>query len=199
MTIAYPLCWPPGMPRTAGRVGSKFNTSVMAAVKNVTDELRRFGNDSGKSIATNSVIISSNVTLAAQRPADPGIAVYFRWDNIDCCIAVDRYRKCEENLQAIAKVIEAERTKLRHGGLNIARTSFRGYASLPPPKGADGQIAAPWWSVLGFHGGASLVEAETRYRELAKRHHPDAGGEPAAFNAITDAIRAARIELGKAA
>lgn len=193
MTQAYPLHWPPGLPRTTSRQSSRFNTSVSSAAKNVLDELRRFGDDSGKRVEN--IIVSSNVTLTDSRPRDPGVAAYFRWDNIDCCIAVDRYTKAEENLQAIAKVIDAERTKLRHGGLNIVRASFRGYAHLPPPKGPDGQLAKPWWQELGFEDSTvSLSEAEGRYRELVKTHHPDRGGDAAKFNSITDAIRQARIE-----
>jgi hypothetical protein len=195
MTQAYPLHWPPGMGRTASRTSSRFNTSVGAAANNVLDELRRFGNDSGKRVE--SIVVSSNVTLTEHRPRDPGVAAYFRWDGIDCCIAVDRYNKPEENLQAIAKVIEAERTKLRHGGLNIVRASFRGYAHLPPPKGPDGQLAKPWWMELGFSETPALHEAESRYRELVKEHHPDRGGDAAKFNSITDAVRAARLELAK--
>lgn len=98
MTQAYPLHWPLGMPRTKSRQTSRFQTSVSAAVKNVMDELRRFGNDSSRKIEN--LVVSSNVTLTDHRPNDPGVAVYFRWDNIDCCIAVDRYTKAEENLQA---------------------------------------------------------------------------------------------------
>lgn len=191
MTQAYPLHWPPDMGRTASRPASRFNTSVSQAAKNVMDELRRFANDSSRRVEN--IIISSNVTLTDHRPRDPGVAAYFRWDGIDCCIAVDRYAKPEENLQAIAKVIEAERTKLRHGGLNIVRASFRGYAHLPPPKGPDGQIARPWWQELGFESSPALSDAEARYRALVKEHHPDRGGSAARFNAITDAIRQARL------
>lgn len=190
MSTAWPLQWPVGFGRSKARKRSKFSTSVSQAVNNVTDEMRRFGNDSGK-ICTD-VVISSNVTLTQQRPADPGIAVYFRWDNIDCCIAVDIYDRPECNLQAVARIIEAERTKLRHGGLNIVRAGFRGYAALPPAKGPDGQLAPPWWKVLGFNETTTKNEAETRYRELVKTAHPDRGGDAARFNAITDAIRQAR-------
>lgn len=192
MTVAYPLHWPHGMPRTTARTSSKFNTSVSQAIKNVMDELRRFGNDSGKPVEN--IILSSNVTLTDQRPGDPGIAAYFRWEKIDCCIAIDRYRRVEDNLQAIARIVEAERTKLRHGGLNIVRAGFRGFAALPPPTGPDGQLAKPWWDVLGFKQSVALASAEAKYRELVKTHHPDRGGDAAQFNLITDAIRQARLE-----
>lgn len=195
MTQAWPLHWPVGYARTTSRTTSRFSTSVPGAVANVMDELRRFGNDTSRRVEN--IVISSNVTLANYRPADPGIAVYFRWDGIDCCVAVDRYTKAEENLQAIAKVIEAERAKMRHGGLNIVRASFRGYAALPPPKGPDGQLAAPWWATLGLPENANLEQAEAAYRQAVKEQHPDRGGDAAKFNLITNAIRQAR-ELFKA-
>jgi len=192
MTQAYPLHWPLGFPRTQHAGNSQFRTSYDAAVANVTNSLRRFSQESRKDIVN--LIISSNVTMMQDTPKDGGVAVYFRWDNMDCCIAVDRYRLPRENLQAIHHVIEAERTKLRHGGLNIVRTAFRGYAALPPPKGPDGQIAAPWWQTLGLPEGATLEQAEARWRELVKEHHPDRGGDPAKFNLATNAIRQAREE-----
>lgn len=193
MTQAYPLIWPQGFPRAKDRPSSKFKATIPSALDFVEDELRRFGNDTGKKIE--GLVISSNYSLSDRIPKDPGVAVYFRWDNIDVCIPVDTYARIEENLQAVARVIEAQRTILRHGGLNIVRASFRGFASLPPPKGPDGQLAPPWWSVLGFQATPSLPEAEARYREMVKTAHPDRGGDPAKFNAVTDAMRQAREEL----
>lgn len=195
MTQAYPLHWPQGYPRTKHPVRSQFRTSLDTAVNNVTKALRAFAKDSGKDIMN--LVVSSNVTLMNTTPQDGGVAAYFRWDNLDCCIAVDRYQTPAENLQAIMHIIEAERTKLRHGGLNIVRATFRGFAALPPPTGPDGQIIPPWWHVLGFESErqATLEEAERRYREAVKTKHPDRGGSAAEFNVITDAIRQAREAL----
>jgi hypothetical protein len=193
MTVAFPLHWPPGMARNRSRISSRFKTTLPKALDNVEDELRRFGTDTGKRVEN--VLISSNYSLGTRNPTDGGVACYFRWDNIDCCLAVDRYSRIEENLQAIALVIEAERTKMRHGGLNIVRSSFRGYANLPPPKGPDGQLAPPWRHVLKLPDNASMADADARYRQLVKEAHPDVGGDAAKFNQITDAIRQAREEL----
>jgi hypothetical protein len=181
------------MPRTKYRTASRFKTTLPSALDNVENELRRFGNDTGKKIEN--LVISTNYSLSARNPTEGGVAVYFRWDGIDCCIAVDRYNRLEENLQAVSLVVEAERTKMRHGGLNIVRSSFRGYASLPPPKGADGQLAPPWRHVLGLPDGAGIDAAEAAWRAAVKQHHPDRGGDPAKFNQMTDAIRQAREEL----
>jgi hypothetical protein len=95
---AYPLTWPDTLPRSAAKASSQFKASLSAALKNVEDSLRRFGADSG---GIKDVIISSNVTLGASRPTDPGVAVWFTWAGEQRCIAVDRYPKVEDNLQAI--------------------------------------------------------------------------------------------------
>lgn len=193
MTQAYPLYWPIGMPRTKSPGGKPFRQTIDTAINNLTGTLRLFARDTGKDILN--LIVSSNVTLMAMEPRDPGVAAYFRWDDIDCCIAIDKYATPAQNVQAIVHVVEAERVKLRHGGLNVVRAGFRGYAALPPPKGPDGQIAKPWWAELGFVEAPLLEIAEARYREMVKTRHPDRGGDAAAFNVITDAIRRAREEL----
>lgn len=46
MTAAYPLQWPEGFPRAKSREPGKFKTALPAALKNVQDSLRRFGEDS---------------------------------------------------------------------------------------------------------------------------------------------------------
>lgn len=193
MTIAYPLAWPLGFPRTKARQPSRFKTTVHQAVNNVTDELRRFGNDTNRKVEH--AVISSNITLTDQRPPDPGIACYFVWDGVQCCIAIDRYNKPEENLQAVSLIIEAERTKMRHGGLNIVRAAFRGYASLPPPVDGKGALLPPWWQTLGLPTAVPLDAARAAYLRLVKETHPDRGGDAAKFNLIVDAWRRAQEEL----
>jgi hypothetical protein len=186
---AYPLAWPDEWPRTKYPASSKFNTSLSAALENVRSSLSKFAKDSGKQVTD--ILISSNVTLGDQHPRDAGVAIYFTWDELATCIAVDRYTKVEDNLQAIHHVIEAERTKLRHGGLNLVRAAFRGYAKLPPPQK---QTAQPWNMILGVPENAPLDAIESAYKRLRSSTHPDKGGSPEAFNnvqrAYDQAIRA---------
>lgn len=188
MTDAYPLAWPEGQPRTKHKTRSQFRTEINRAVENVRKGLANFGKDSGK--AVNNLIISSNVTLMDDQPADGGVAVYFKWDGLDCCIAVDRYEKPKENLQPIVHVIDAERVKLRHGGLNVVRSSFRGYAALPPPSNRK-----PWWDVLGVPEDCRLDAARHAHRTLAVKHHPDAGGDAGTMAEINRAWDEARMAL----
>lgn len=172
MADAYPPHWPEGWSRTSRPDSSQFRTGLNGALKNVRESLTKFANDSGKKVS--SVVISSNVTLSEQNPPDAGVAIYFDWDNMSTCIAVDRYKKVEENLQAIHHCIQAKRTMLRHGGLNLVRAAFRGYAALPPPENLDKPLL--WWEILKCSKEASPGAVRAAYKKARISAHPDGGG-----------------------
>jgi len=167
MTQAYPLHWPDGLPRTERKVASQFRTSLSAALKNVKGALEAFGRDSGKPVSN--IVLSSNVGgLDVESPKDTGVAAWFTWDGEQRCIAVDRYPKPEDNLQAIFHILEARRTEIRHGGLHIVRQTFKGFTALPAPE--------HWTQVLGVSPNASAEEVNAAYRQRARSAHPDQGG-----------------------
>lgn len=191
MTAAYPLTWPDHIERSKTREAGRFKTSLSAALKNVEGSLRLFATDSGRKIS--GLVISSNFTLGVSRPQDPGVAVWFTWDEMQVCIPVDRYSSVESNLQAIHHVLEARRVELRHGTLALVRATFRGFQALPPPPGTTKRA---WRIVLGFAAGVPLSAGavDEQYRRLAKKLHPDvAGGSDAAMAELN----AARIEALK--
>lgn len=166
MTVtAFPLHWPSGFPRTKTPEKGAFKTTLAGALNNVQDSLRRFAGDSGKKLE--SLVISSNVTLGIQNPKDSGVAIWFTWDGMSVCIAVDRYQKVEANLQAIYHIIEARRTELRHGTLALVRATFAGFLALPHSKNND------WWDVLGVERNATQDEIKSAYRKLSSQNHPD--------------------------
>jgi len=180
MTVAYPLQWPSNLKRSSTREGSRFKVTLPAALKNVQASLRLFGRDSGKPVAN--MVISSNYTLGDENPNDGGVACYFVWDGLSVCIAVDRYRRIEENLQAVHMIIEARRTELRHGTLQMVRASFTGLAALPPPTPGRN-----WWEVLELTPKATTTQIQDAFRRLANVRHPDRGGTA---NAMAELNRA---------
>lgn len=166
----YPLAWPDGLPRTERKVSSQFRTSLSAAINNVKKSLAAFGSDTNKAVSN--IAVTSNVGgIAFEDPDDTGIAVWFDWEGVQRCIAVDRYPKVQDNLQAIHHILEARRTEMRHGGLHIVRQTFKGFAALPAPEGAK-----PWREVLGIKGPCDDTAIKAAYRNLAKTAHPDKGG-----------------------
>lgn len=196
MVAAYPLSWPEGFPRAKSRETGKFKTALPAALKNAHGSLRLFGTDSGREVSN--IILSSNVSLGEERPADPGVAAWFLWDGEQRCIPIDRYQTVAANVQAIHHIIEARRVELRHGSLSLVRASFKGFTTaLPAPGGRP----RPWREVLGFNaerpGVITRERIEGAYRLKAKSCHPDIpGGSSAAMAELNAARDAALKEIG---
>jgi hypothetical protein len=166
---AYPLTWPATFPRAKWREAGKFKTALPNAIKNVQTSLRGFASDSGKTLKN--LVISSNVSLGAESPSDPGVAVWFEWDGLQICIPVDRYSSVASNLQAIHHIIEARRVELRHGSLTLVRATFTGFLALPAPTAPD------WWDVLECRRDSAMETVRAQYRRLASDNHPDKGGD----------------------
>lgn len=195
MVDAYPLSWPEGFPRSKTRETGRFKTSLPAALKNAQDSLRLFGCDSGRAVSN--LVLSSNVTLGQNRPADPGVAAWFLWDGEQRCIPVDRYTTVEANLQAIHHILEARRVELRHGTLALVRATFQGFTlALPAPD-----AKRPWREVLDLlPNDAPQITCEVieaRYRRLASIRHPDKpGGSHDAMSELNRARDEALKEIG---
>lgn len=173
MTIPpFPLAWPEGLPRTERKVSSQFRTSLSGALKNVRGSLELFAKDSGKAVSE--IVLSSNAGgLSLDQPKDTGVAAWFTWDGQQRCIAVDRYPKVEDNLQAIHHIIEARRAEMRHGGLHIVRQTFKGFTALPAPPDRKN-----WREVLKISAtNVSARDVDEAYRRQAAEVHPDKGGD----------------------
>lgn len=157
----YPLVWPHAQRRSARRERSRFQTKLPGAIKNVETSLRMFAQESGSAIQ--GVVVSTNTTMFETKPEDPGVAVWLLWDGATRCIAVDRYLTVAENLQAIHHVLEARRVELRHAGIEMARTAFKGFLALPPPPDKK-----PWHEVLNVPADASVERINAARKELAR-------------------------------
>lgn len=185
MIPPYPLLWPEGIKRTARAGSSQFRTSLPGAMKNVRESLIKFANDSGQKIT--GLQVTSNVGLMG-KPSDPGIAVWFNWDGDMRCIAVDKYAKVEDNLQAIHHVIEARRTELRHAGIEIVRTTFKGFRTALPAPDAPRH----WSAVLGVDRNAGRDEVLAAWKAKVKQHT----GTPAMYE-INQAKADWKVEVGR--
>ncbi len=190
-TEAYPLYWPEGWKRTNWREQSRFKSGFGAARNLLTAEISRMGG-SGVIISSNVPLRNDGLPRANQpEPSDPGIAVYFKYRKKDMVFACDKYKRTWENVYAIAKTIEAMRGIERWGASDMMERAFSGFAALP-------QVAtASWRSHLGFgeQQDVTMAEIESAFRELAKKHHPDVGGNPEVFQQIVAARETARREI----
>jgi DnaJ domain len=70
--------------------------------------------------------------------------------------------------------------------------------AAPPVQPLEYTGRRDWTTVLGLErSSVTLKIVRDRYRELAKRHHPDAGGDHATMVEINEAIREAYAELNQ--
>lgn len=101
-------------------------------------------------------------------------------------------RTVRENVRGIGYAVAALRMLERCGSGEVLDRAYAGFALLPESAGAGDH-----WTTLGLRReGASGEDVRRRYRELAKTHHPDAGGNAATFAAITEAYTRALAEVG---
>lgn len=187
MTQAHPLQWPAGKPRTVRPDRSRFDVSFARARDDVLHQIKLLGG--------NQPVISTNIPLRLdglpratyREPDDQGVAVYFALNGKQMCFACDRWETIRENMQAIAKTIEALRGIERWGSGDMVQQAFSGFVALPaPPK---------WWEGLGVNQDATLDEIDQAYRMKARKAHPDAGGSTnamAQLNLARDRAREAR-------
>lgn len=202
MTAAYPLKWPDGWKRTpeARRKDSnRFATTPEKAVNELYETLVKLG--------AKSIVLSSHLQLSAkghmlvgnsrQRLPDPGVAVYFGRADKQFVLAQDAFDTVLGNMRSIGIALEALRTLERHGGAHLAERAFGGFAALPPPEKPfiwREELGLPILSAMDPE--VQLAIATAAHRALAKKAHPDGGGNTERMARLNKAMEAARAELG---
>lgn len=173
--IQYPLVWPEGWVRTVShsRQRARFAVnnnpvSFHAAGKQLMDELRRLGAQQVR-LTTNVSLKRDGQPRGMKEPDDPGASCLFILSGQQRAFACDRWRRVADNITAMARHVESLRAIERYGVGNLNQ-AFAGYA--PRLQAA----AVEWWLVLGVQKTATPDQVEAAYRQLARTHHPDAGG-----------------------
>lgn len=192
---AYPLAWPERWPRTPAneRRRSPFIRAVKYGQRGHSmEESCQMLERELNLLRASKQVLSTNVArrLDGQprsglaQPSDPGAAAYFEIKGKPVSLACDRWNRVEDNVWAIAKHIEALRGQERWG-VGSVEQAFSGYMALP----AVGESSAStWWQTLGVPINASPEMVRTAYRVLAKKHHPDNGGDPELFRRLQGAM-----------
>jgi hypothetical protein len=194
MTEAYPLRWPDGWPRTPAsdrKRGDQFKRGGWNGTLPTFDVGRRDVLNELDRMGVKTCVISSNVDVRQdgvprsgvnpnRTSIDPGVAIYFKHRGRPIVIAQDAFETVGVNLRSIALALDAMRALARHGGGTLAGKAFDGFSALPPPAGMKPK--RPWWQVLRYpedeaeRAFLSAAEIEARFRTMAKKLHPDAGG-----------------------
>lgn len=200
---AYPLTWPEDRPRMPAwkRERSRFDVSMARArdeiVRNIELMCGKYGHmrtETNLIISTNMQLRRDGFPLSTQRKMDdPAVAVYFNYKKRPMCFACDRWDSIEDNMQAIAKTIDALRGIARWGTGDMMEAAFTGFTALPSPT----QVAlSNWRAVLSVDANEhNLQVVNDAYKRKRSQYHPDKGGDAATFHAINQAWAQAEQEL----
>lgn len=185
----FPLFWPNNVPRRASQVRKKaqFGEKTIASATNVLiQEINRLNHhrwdhrDEDVILSTNLRLRQDGLPLGQQmQPSDTGAAVYFylyfdrgqKRFKRHVVLTCDKWNRVEWNIYAIAKDIEAQRSRERWGCTSVEQ-AFQGYIAIPEKCGGSA-----WWIVLGVPSTAGKAEIDRVYRTLSKAAHPDVGGD----------------------
>jgi hypothetical protein len=175
MQEAYPLSWPPHRPRTSYRQQSRFKVQSFARVRDeLLNELKLLG-AKGLVLSSNLKLRQDGLPMANQaQPKDTGVAVYFTYKGKQVCFACDRWRRIEDNMQAVNHTINALRGIARWGTGDMVDAAFSGFKALPNEATVT---APPWHLTLGVPSTADADAVRDAYRGLALKYHPDRNPE----------------------
>lgn len=193
MIYQYPLQWPPGFPRTKFPARSRFDTPEERVKRNLERELDL--------LEAANVVVTTNVELrrdgkpyAGQLIEDRGVAVHFVRSGRQQAIACDRWDSVRDNLQAVAKTIEALRGIDRWGTGEMVDAAFAGFTAIPASAGGGTPVRPKrsWWDVLEVSPSASPEIVEAAYKAKRRATHPDSGGNEESFNEVQKAYEEAQ-------
>lgn len=199
MAEKYPLQWPAGWKRARSRLSSKFKAAEQfGKVRDgLLHEISLMGGTQ--------VVLSTNIPLTKDglpyakhaQPADPGVAVYFKWNGKPMSLACDKWRTVIENIRALQLTVEAMRGIDRWGSSELMERSFTGFTALPAPDQQSN--VRTWKAVLGFHEltTPTLTMVKEKRNELVRKYHPDFGSDrsQSAMAAVNEAFAQAEREL----
>lgn len=166
-------------------------------------ELRALGVRPSSEVILQIAVGERDVRLDGQvradaRPEHPGVILNFKSRHGELSYACDRFQSWKANLRAIAKGLEALRLVDRYGiGHGQQYTGYRALGAGTPMPAARMTVEEAARLLVAHGEGDPPAHADLAmgdrdavtnyYRRAARRHHPDAGGDPELFRRLTEA------------
>jgi hypothetical protein len=194
-----PLRWPDGWKRTPKhrQKKSRWSKSFADVRDDLIQELKRFG-AIYPVLSTNLSVRRDGLPYANQaEPSDSGAAIYFSRNGKSYVFACDEWVTVRENVAALCAAVKSLRAFEKSGVSHMMERALNAFEALPPPDKPKPQPQWSWRAEMMFPSGSSpsADEIEERFRTLAKKYHPDLGGDREKFEAINRARDLARKEL----
>lgn len=206
MTISYPLQWPQDWKRTLPhlRGRARYKVTGESAVQHLLHELHLLGAHRSSLVLSTNIMLRNDGLPYSRQPGhaveDPGVACYWSTPAFkDRVIACDKWHDVYANIHALGLAVAGMRAIDRAGASQIMERAFTSFGALP--ASSEAPIVRPWWEVLGLQEAALVfVDAsmcEAKYRDLAKKAHPDQGAPPEAMVELNRARQEMRRHFGE--
>lgn len=131
---------------------------------------------------------------SSARPSHPDVRLSFNSRGKEMAFPCSTYTSMDDNLYAIALTLESLRAINRYG-VTQEDQQYKGFTALPAPedpKTKHRNAAAVLASLGRIYSEVQIaVDPECReaaYREAAKKHHPDTGGDRQQWDRLQNAI-----------
>ena len=92
-------------------------------------------------------------------------------------------RKVRDLLAELTEALEAQQAQIED--LRLENIGLKAEVARLQRSNAEATESA--WEILGLEPGATAVEIKAAFTALAKRMHPDAGGDAQAFQQLVSA------------
>lgn len=177
-----PLDWSGPSTPGGGRVVARFKATYPATLELLFREVAQLG---GKHLVIQADLRERDIRTDGLPRANarygehPGVVITFDSAFGPLRYASDTFTDWQDNLRAVALALEALRAVDRYG-VSKRGEQYTGWKALP----AGGQVTFPSadaalrWMAEQDDADALPEYAGTIYRNLARRFHPDAGGDP---------------------
>lgn len=123
---------------------------------------------------------------ADARPTEPGVVLEFMRGKDRMRFACDKFLVWLDNVDAIARALEALRMVDRYGV--TSGQQYEGFKALPSGAGPSADVLSRTIRLWSQTSDAEPVTVEM-VRKAKARAHPDAGGSHEAFVAVQDAAK----------
>lgn len=119
-----------------------------------------------------------------QSEEDRTVILTYKKEGKTVTLKYGKQARAVDNLRAIFLTVQSLRRNELRGMDDLFRSA---YLQLEAPESEKDP-----YEVLNLYRGAPLSVCEAMFKELAKEHHPDRGGDQAKFKELNDAIEKIR-------
>lgn len=166
-------------------VKRRFNATEATTTRDLVAVMRKLG---AANLKVEQDLFKGDVTIRFDRNGTRYVFRSAQYKN-----TLDNFRAAQLTIEYLYRALEQYGVTQSQKALDQAFAQFfLGFEATPDDTALLlGSGDAAWWDMLGVEPTADRAAITNAFRALAKKHHPDAGGDPDDFKRLRVAYEAA--------